>query len=224
MHLSKLVLNPRRRDVWRDLRSPYDLHRTLAHAFPTEPGINYRAQHGVLFRLEPMTTPNAMPTVLVQSASPPEWSCLPEGYCLQQQSAPYDPTFAAGQSLVFRLVANPTKKQKINGREQGKRVALHDLPDPDAADPDTPTPARLWLTRKAEQHGFRVVYTLTDGFWLGEPNGDGARGKPQLPHYGVRYDGLLQVTNPDTLTKALTTGIGPAKAFGFGLLSVARPQ
>jgi CRISPR system Cascade subunit CasE len=37
----------------------------------------------------------------------------------------------------------------------------------------------------------------------------------------VRYEGVLEVTNPNGFQKVLTSGIGPAKAFGFGLLSIA---
>ncbi|MEM0963873.1 MAG: type I-E CRISPR-associated protein Cas6/Cse3/CasE, partial [Bacteroidota bacterium] len=42
-----------------------------------------------------------------------------------------------------------------------------------------------------------------------------------LPHVGVRFDGELRVIDPDRLAVAVASGIGPAKAFGFGLLSLA---
>ena len=35
------------------------------------------------------------------------------------------------------------------------------------------------------------------------------------------YEGILEVTNADNFRDTLVRGIGPAKAFGFGLLSVA---
>ena len=37
----------------------------------------------------------------------------------------------------------------------------------------------------------------------------------------VRYDGILEITDPDKFRNTLLCGIGPGKAFGFGLLSVA---
>lgn len=222
MYLSKLLLNPHCRDARRDLSAPYELHRTLAHAFPTEPGIDYRAAHGVLFRIEPMAYARSQPVVLVQSMTKPNWQELPETYLLNNTD-PSDPkqlTFAfnVGQTLAFRLVANPTKKEKREGQKQGRRVALPDSTPTD----DELTPARQWLVRKGELHGFNVLYATTEDFWLGL-NRHGAA-KNGIPLYGVRYDGLLQVTNPDAVVKVLTTGIGSAKAFGFGLLSVARPQ
>ena len=218
MFLSKLLLNPRCRDAWRDLGAPYELHRTLARAFPTELGTDYRARHGVLFRIEPMAYAGDQPTVLVQSAREPDWHELPEAYLQSARVNAFSPAFSAGQFLLFRVVANPTKKVTEPGQRQGRRVALLD-----ASPTDDLTPARSWLVRKGEQHGFRVAYTTTQDFWLGVSRGARVV-KSALPLYGVRFDGLLEVTDPVHLTEALKRGIGPAKAFGFGLLSVARPR
>jgi CRISPR system Cascade subunit CasE len=38
----------------------------------------------------------------------------------------------------------------------------------------------------------------------------------------VRFDGVLRVTDAARLVEAVRSGIGPAKAFGFGLLSLRR--
>ncbi|TVT61952.1 type I-E CRISPR-associated protein Cas6/Cse3/CasE, partial [Amycolatopsis rhizosphaerae] len=40
----------------------------------------------------------------------------------------------------------------------------------------------------------------------------------------VRYDGHLIITDRDAFTAALQTGIGPAKAYGCGLLTLAPPR
>ncbi|WP_020598401.1 type I-E CRISPR-associated protein Cas6/Cse3/CasE [Spirosoma panaciterrae] len=218
MYLSKLTLNPRCREALRDVSSPYELHRTLSHAFQTESGVDYRAQHGVLFRLESVGYGAALPTVLVQSLTEPNWNELPEAYFLNRpELKPISPAFSVGQTLAFRLVANPTKKEKREGKSQGRRVALLNIEQEDGS-----TPANVWLRRKGEQHGFQVLYATTDDFWLGADRR--SQGKNAIPLYGVRFDGLLQVSQPNLLQQALISGIGPAKAFGFGLISVARPQ
>ncbi|WP_040005262.1 type I-E CRISPR-associated protein Cas6/Cse3/CasE [Fibrisoma limi] len=218
MHLSKLILNPRCREVQRDLSSPYELHRTLAHAYTTDSGQDYRAQHQVLFRIEPLSHATALPAVLVQSATAPNWNELPEAYLMHKpETKLLVPTFSVGQTLAFRLLANPTKKEKRPDRRQGRRIAL-----PDYAEEDEITPARGWLVRKGEQNGFHVLYATTEAFWLGMDRGRAT--KNAIPIYGVRYDGLLQVTDPALLTSALQSGIGPSKAFGFGMLSLAKPQ
>lgn len=220
MFLSKLLLNPFCRDARRDVRSPYELHRTLARAFPTVEGTDYRAEHGVLFRIEPFAHAQAQPVVLVQSLAQPRWEELPEVYLLcEPETKPLTLVFSEGQTLEFRLMANPTKKEKRPGQRQGRRVALADFTESDEL-----TPARMWLSRKGEQHGFSVIYATTEGYWLGSDQTRKPMTKNTIPIYGVRCDGLLQVTDPLRLLDTVKRGIGPSKAFGFGLLSLARPK
>ena len=218
MYLSKLELNPRSREARRDLASPYELHRTLAHAFPTPAGQDYRATHGVLFRLEPSYAGQSS-VVLVQSHTAPDWTLLPADYT--RQAAEYKKTHftpLSGQTLGFRLVANPTKKMSRPDKRQGNRVPLFD-----AGGGDEGTPALQWLRRKAALSGFEVLHVLSEGFLLGSTSTTTQDTKSSLPLYGVRFNGLLRVTNSEQLTAAISQGIGSAKAFGFGLLSLAQP-
>lgn len=224
MFLSKLDLNPRSREARRDLARPYELHRTLAHAFPTPLGQDYRATHGVLFRVESGAVLGAPPTVLVQSITAPVWQALPADYLLQlAQCKPLAPTLAPGQVLGFRLLANPTKKVTAAGQRQGKRVALLDTSQTDEL-----TPAQQWLRRKAELSGFEVLHSFAEAFSPGNrrsmDKANSLPAKEQLPLYGVRFDGLLRVHLPELLTQAIQQGIGPAKAFGFGLLSLTQSK
>jgi CRISPR system Cascade subunit CasE len=43
-----------------------------------------------------------------------------------------------------------------------------------------------------------------------------------LTFHSVRAEGTLEVADIDKALSALHEGVGPAKAFGFGLLSLAR--
>lgn len=218
MYLSKLELNPRQREARRDLAQPYELHRTLARAFATPAGQDYRAAHGVLFRLEG-AAPGGRPVVLVQSLTAPDWSALPTSYTVQLVPVkPLTLACTAGQVLGFRLVANPTKKVSAPGQRQGKRIALLD-----AGDGGGPTPAQQWLRRKAELSGFELLHVLSEELRLNGGRAAARAGKLQLPLYGVRFDGLLRVSDPAGFEEAVRRGIGPAKTFGFGLLSLARP-
>lgn len=45
----------------------------------------------------------------------------------------------------------------------------------------------------------------------------------KVTHLGVQFDGLLQVVDPARLLETIRDGVGSAKGFGYGLLSVARP-
>jgi CRISPR system Cascade subunit CasE len=52
--------------------------------------------------------------------------------------------------------------------------------------------------------------------------GDRDAGGRRLTFGAVVFDGMLEVSDPGRLRSALRHGIGSAKAFGFGLLSLAR--
>ena len=47
-----------------------------------------------------------------------------------------------------------------------------------------------------------------------------AKTKRNLFFHGVRFDGVLRVIEPERFIEGCFNGIGPSKAFGFGLLSI----
>ncbi len=194
MYLSRLVLNPLSPGVRRDLANPYELHRTLSRHISNAPA-------RFLWRLEP----TRQPTLLVQSLSPPDWDRLEEempGYCLQTPEwKEFNPRLAQGMELRFRLRANPSVKR------DGKRHGLN-----------SPEEQMAWLKRKGEAHGFAVLAaTATDERLI-----EARKGDHRIKIASVLYDGILRVADPGLLLDALMTGIGPAKGFGFGLLSLGR--
>jgi len=207
------------------------------------------ASQGFLFRIDPR--PGGGVVILVQSAVKPDWDYAfhNAGYLLvAHQVKPFDPCFTKGQHLQFRLLANPTKRLSRNSREKdgrpvaerwvGKRVPV---PAQELYD---------WLARRAELAGFSIVkdstiiqpaYIYVNKPWNGaachrcggrmKENGQGEEVVCEqcgvrvwlLRHRlrSVRYDGTMTVTDPARFEETLVRGIGPGKAFGFGLLSVA---
>ncbi len=223
MYLSKLVLNPRHAQAQTDLAAPYDLHRTLARAFPDDGPDAHRARHGVLFRIEDAAQ-HGIP-VLVQSATVPDWTRLPPGYTVLLDGPKlFSPALEVGQRLRFRLVANPVRRTHEEGRRHAVRLPLvHARADAPAGLPDGYLD---WLERQARKAGVAIDAVADAPFRLARrqrrgPALDGALAKPDIPHFGVRFDGTLTVTDAEALAAAVRTGIGPAKAFGFGLLSLA---
>jgi CRISPR system Cascade subunit CasE len=194
MYLSKLSLDPRSRQVVSELNNRYQLHRTVMSAFdPEEPG-------RVLYRLEqPRARP---PHLLVQSPGPPDWSHVAGERYLRAppECKEFTPAFHGGQRLLFRLRANPTVKR------EGSRLGL--LEDEDQ---------RHWLERKGKANGFDPLdfRNTPEGFLRME------RDSRTLTFYSVLYEGILQVHYPQEFLAALRSGLGPAKGFGFGLLSAA---
>ena len=97
-----------------------------------------------------------------------------------------------------------------------------------------------WLLRRADAGGFQIPGTWVDARHpeTGEPmqlpnfrvdvvpEGRDPNGKPG--HAGeflaVRFEGVLAVTDPEAFRATVAVGIGSGKAFGFGLLSLARAE
>ncbi|MCL4298326.1 MAG: type I-E CRISPR-associated protein Cas6/Cse3/CasE [Anaerolineae bacterium] len=213
MYLSQLILSPRSRQVRSEVSQPYEMHRTLLKAFPDQ------VQDGpgrVLFRLEsqdPAT--QAGLKLLVQSDREPDWRYLAEkpDYLAQEPAyKQFEPVFQPGQRLRFRLRANPTVKRMFPGEEKSKRIGLYKEEE-----------QRDWLARKAEQGGFdllgvQVQQEDTIGGVIHRPDGK----NHDLNLLAVRFDGLLQVTDPVKFLETVQQGIGSGKGLGFGLLSLAR--
>ncbi len=214
LYLSRLLLNPRSRQVQAELSSAYEMHRTLMRAFPADldggPG-------RVLFRVEEDDKPGPV-TILVQSDKKPEWSWLedPSGYLAQTSdenpsTKELHPNLRSAQHLLFRLRANPTMRRSSDGRRLGLFQEEAQI---------------AWLARKGEAGGFEVrsVRVLPKG-----KTDQGVIHREEESHrvhmLAVLFEGILEVTNPRTfLDQTLASGIGPGKAFGFGLLSVARAE
>jgi len=221
IYLSCLELDPGDRDVRQLLANPYRVHQKLLNAWPG--GESGR----LLYRLEWERRPLR---VLVQAPQPADWSrCFPRGAGLSEppRQKPVELRPAVGQTLRFLLRANPTVRRL---RAQG--------PGPEARDPLIGKRVALygeaeqvaWLARKGEQYGFQVLLLGHDE--AGEPvydvevrdRGDVVgfkSGGGRLVHHCVDFEGRLQVTDAEVFAAALEAGIGPAKGFGFGLLSVA---
>jgi CRISPR system Cascade subunit CasE len=225
IYLSRLVLDPSVRAVAMDLADCHALHRRVMSAFKSSLDHSAARDHfEVLHRLE--LRGGAPPTLHVQSNQPPEWQCIPDRYLLHEPDNPeckdVGPKYSCievGTRMRFRLRANPTRKidtKSIDGkRRNGRRVEL------------TGDEARLsWLARKAGDAGFellRVTAEAGDYAARVDPAAKtfGRRGGHTLTFSAVVFEGLLRVHDVARFHAALVGGIGPAKAFGFGLLSIA---
>lgn len=209
MFLSRLRLHPRDLDVLRDIADAEQLHRTVMRAFPQHDGADARAAFGVLFRLE---VQRERPVALVQSTVEPDWSQLPEGYLLQHEHKDitgFLESIERGRRFHFRLLANPSKKVS-NGGRNSRRVALLD----EAGQRD-------WLRRRAERSGFDLLAADHVRIAPRRPLGNGGRGRKGLHVRPVLFEGALTVTDAEAFRHTLASGVGPAKAYGCGLLSLA---
>ncbi len=267
MYLSSLLIDlgdnpdrPRPGRLW--LRNLYQVHQRLCMAFPSDSRksddadflkyfkpeefgsnqvrVTRQADSGFLFRIDPR--PGGRAVILVQSAVRPDWNYAfhNAGYLLAAppEMKSFDLYFTKGQSLLFRLVANPTRRLSerspgANGlpikewQNKGGKGKRFPVPDNQLFD---------WLARRAEAAGFSVKEDCTKvqpGYIyfkkpkkpvdLPEDGQKKEQKEEQSRMRSVRYDGILKVTDPARIQETIIHGIGPGKAFGFGLLSLAAP-
>jgi CRISPR system Cascade subunit CasE len=202
VYLSQLHLSPLRREVLRLLQDPYKTHAAIMRAFPPDGGCR------PLFRVESgRRASNGTVVVLVQSLTPPDWSPLQDdlGDGFRVKVKEFAPAFHAGQRMRFRLRANPALKR------DGKRLGLAG----DQSQMD-------WFRRKGEVGGFLFrddeVWIRDEGTMAGRKYADGEG--TMIQFRTVVFEGALTVTAPERFAESLRRGVGPAKGFGCGLLSV----
>jgi len=207
MYLSLLKLNPAPRKTRDMLVNRYTLHQSVYRAFPDGtaggPG-------RVLYRLD-HDRRTGLVSLLVQSEKRPEWlraDYLNECLAGEAQTKPYAPEVKEGQRFYFLLRANPSVKKQTEGKRNGYRLGL--LREQDQLE---------WLRQKAATNGFSVLScrAIPEGIIHSESGGKDRI----LRHYAVRFEGKLEVVDAVRFDAALNDGIGSAKGFGFGLLSIA---
>jgi CRISPR system Cascade subunit CasE len=212
------------RVVARVITDTQEMHRLVMAGFGPTGLAGARSQHGVLYRLEMDPRGGAL-VLYVQSASEPDWSRLPDGalVALEDRLNPEVRDLSELDAISverlarFRLRANVTRRietKSVDGRRRhGRRVPHRDE-----------RRCLEWLGRKGIAHGFELVLD-PDGrpkiVLTHEPVRRGRRGGSTLTFEGTRFDGLLRIVDADAFRQAVIHGIGPGKAYGFGLLSFA---
>jgi CRISPR system Cascade subunit CasE len=220
--LSRVELNPARRTSRGVLGSPQSMHAAIMAAFPGQ--LSARSSQRVLWRLDP--APGVV-RLYVVAPEEPDFTHLVEqaGWptlSTTWQTRDYEPLLAkltAGQPWAFRLTANPARSRRAAEGAETQRYGHV-----------TVAQQQGWLASRAAAAGFDLVpATGTDGG--GDP-ADGVvvrdrstmrfrRGEGTVTIARATFEGRLIVKDADVFRQTLVGGIGPAKAYGCGLLTVA---
>ena len=193
MYLSKIDMPPLSRKTVKILSDLYTAHQMVMGGFK-----KYDAEESgrILYRLEPERYDETY-RVLVQSESEPDWSHLSPYVEIDLKQ--WESRLQEGRRYRFRLRANPIVTR------QGRRFGLIGESD-----------QRRWLERKDLGLSWIDYHVIDEGHrtsWkIGRP----------IYYRSVVYEGIVEVVVHKKALAALYGGIGPAKGFGFGLLSLAR--
>lgn len=215
MFLSRCEINPRRRGARPLLTSPHALHAAVRFAFPSKAG---EAGTGrVLWRLDSDGHRHVVYTV---SPEPPDFTHIVEqaGWpsTTGWETRDYNPLLdrlAEGQHWAFRLTANPVHSGRPRPGAETQRFG-HVTADQQAS----------WLVSRSSGWGFAIP-EAKDGVPRGLVRQRAVRtfqrDDRRVTVATAIFEGVLHVADPQTLRQALTNGMGHAKAYGCGLMTLA---
>ncbi|MEU6038633.1 type I-E CRISPR-associated protein Cas6/Cse3/CasE [Actinomadura sp. NPDC047616] len=228
MYLTRFRLNTERIGARKLLSSPQTLHAAVMSSFaelpaqePDGPRVLWRIDRDSRSRTHLCLVSPYKPdlTHLVEQAGWPttaRWETYDYG--------PFLDRLKAGDRWAFRLTANPVHSVRRNDTEPRKPTAhigpRHQL---------------RWLLQRQEKAGFTVVRKPASPGRESELDQHEVlvHNRRQLSFHKrgtskpvtlvtVTFDGRLEVTDPEAFRRTLTHGLGKAKAYGCGLMTLAK--
>lgn len=225
MYLSRLRINLNSRQALRLVTSPYCMHAAVEGSF-SEGAARKSSEGRILWRIDHIPHDERAVWLYVVSPEQPDPSRIAyrcgQGQADGFQTRDYSRLLeyvSEGQEWQFRLKANPSRKvmrdqgrvanDRVVGKVQGHVTVEQQL---------------KWLTDRTEDHGFAIPYGEAAAPMVAVSNRHRERYKRQGSTVTVDtavYDGILMVTDADLLRHTLCFGMGRAKGFGCGLLTLA---
>lgn len=231
MYLSRIWLNPRRSATRAALVELQRLHAAVLAGFApgSDPG-------RPLWRLDP--DPIHGVALFIVSSTPPSlehvaeqfgWPSCETGQGLTRNYDKFLGSISRGDQFAFRLTANPTVSlsDRSSGRRRGHVVPLKKRDE-----------QLDWLEKRSAAAGFRLAIagsaesvgmpSLPDLRLVNREQAifgrSGGRSSSKVTLERATFEGRLFVTDVDAIRGALTSGIGRAKGYGCGLMTLAPIQ
>lgn len=212
MYLSRVILDVNRRETMEGLWAPQKLHGAIERSFVERQHclwridwLNHNCYLLLLSEIKPDLT--GLIKQFGELKSPKSWETIEYFKLLNQVDV--------GQTWKFRFRGNPvhsSSTERKNKTDRGKLFAHV-----------TPEQQKLWLIERATRLGFSLEensFDVVNSQWLKFYKGkDGNR---PVSLNTVTYEGILTITDKEVFTQTLTKGIGRGKAYGCGLLTIAR--
>ncbi len=208
MYMSRIRLDPSRRETMQALSAPQRFHGAIEKAWPGDRLRN-------LWRLD--WYGDACDLLIVSSEAldlsgvagqfgfgPTQWE--------RKDYAPFLSRLKAGSRWQFRLCANPVVARAAGEERSTIKAFCREEEQVE------------WLLARAEKHGFSLekkdACVLGDRWLIFSKGGSG----PRVRIRQVTFGGVLTVTNADAFRQLLCEGIGKGKAYGCGMMTIARPD
>lgn len=212
MFLSRVVLNANKRETMQALVIPSLMHGAVEQSFEGSRQRN-------LWRVDWLGDKCYL---LVVSPEKPDFT-----HVVNQFGHPYyDPGWDTrnyetllqrikeGDLWKFRLKANPVQSSMTDKDSKTGRGKVHAHV--------TQEQQRGWLMKRAEKCGFSLredAFDVVHTQWEKFPKS--RNGNKDITLRTATFEGVLSITNAEIFRETLKTGIGKAKSYGCGLLTVA---
>lgn len=221
MYLSRIQLNAQRRGAQRLLANPQRMHAAVLAAFP-DPPTGEEAGGRVLWRVDRedrrvfLYVVSPYEACLLHVAEQAGWPATEPGASRNYETL-LD-RLAEGQRWSYRLTASPVRYlSKADGGRARRGAHV------------TAAQQEAWLLSKAE--GMGVCFSLNEGMppatlvtRRGTHSFRKGNGQQPVTISWAQYDGVLRITQATALRQSLVSGIGPGKAYGCGLMTLAMVQ
>ncbi len=210
MYLLRVELKTDRRETMLMLSQPQLMHGAIERSFSGE-------RKRRLWRIDWLEN---RCYVLILSDETPDFTTLLKQYGDVAQHPVWDtrdltPLLSGlmdGQTWQFRLKANPVHSVLPEGSQSGRGKVLAHV---------TPAQQKQWLLDRAPSLGFALSeegFDIVHSQWYGFDKGGGHR----VTLRTASFEGILRITDTQRFQQTILGGVGRAKAYGCGLLTVTR--
>lgn len=225
MYLSRVTLSLSRMDAIAFASSPYRIHAAVERAFPPE-AARTTDRGRILWRLDEV--PGAVDEAWLYVLSPDRPDLT---HICEQAGMPGSPSWvtkayapvleriASGQLWQFRLKANPARKVFVDKGTRAREGVVGTIQGH-----VTEAQQRSWLLDRAEAHGFRIAQTEEgfDRLVVSHRKREVFKRKEGVVTLTTaQFDGVLEVTDAEAFRHVLGFGLGRARGFGCGLMTIA---
>ena len=197
MYLYKIAFRPEA------FRNPYEWHRIIWEYFSGGPNL----EREFLFRLEDKVVNERDLVVILQSQQKMQTTAVGQSYVIDGPTKIDVHSIQIGCVYQFKLNANVIK-QIHDAENPERRIRVPIIKEQDQV---------AWLKRKFEKAGelANVNIVSKNNLFFKKKS---VKGKLST----VTFEGLIKIHNTEEMELLLKNGVGPAKCFGCGLVSIKK--
>lgn len=214
MFLSRVEINVYRRETRKAMNDPQMMHAAVMASFPSmSPGSD---SDRVLWRMD---TLGPSTYIIVQSSRKPDFTHIVEQFGWPESNQKWDSLDYDGllsrlennQRWRFRLVANPVRSVPSGDGTRGKVRPCLSVSD-----------QLSWLVKRSSKNGFSIESEGTGAMIKSRETKEFKRGDSRITLTYAAYEGVLEITDVESFKTMLINGMGKEKAYGCGLLTLAK--